>query len=536
MRIVTSSEMKKIESVSYSEYGLKEELIIENIGITGAQKINDILSELNRSHELLFLVGKGNNGSDALAIARHLTCFGYKCRAFVLSSKEDLKKENAHQLDLALNFGVKVNFLTMAAELEGFLSQSPSDPVIVDGVFGTGVRLPLSQFMYDVINMVNQFSNFTISVDIPSGVNGDTGHIQGNAIEADVTLSIGLPKLGYFVSDGAKKVGNIEHIHVGLPNDLLQNGDKFLLSTSDLVDMANRRSKFADKKVYGHSLVLGGSHGLTGAAVLASTAALKVGAGLVTAATWEPQYDELLSRLIPEVMTGFIPLEQERWPKLLDGLKKYSSIILGPGLARSNRVRQLTLQILSTYQGTIILDADAINVLKIDEDSQVFNRRNAPTILTPNMGELARFCKEPIEAIEKNPVHFLKKAVDAINSVIILKGPCTYIALPDGTILFNYSPNDGMATGGVGDVLAGILGGLLSQKETSNSVPLIERYESLYKTICLSVLIHSLAGQYAATDIGVRAMTARSLVDCFPKAFNELERRVEEHFEMYGEQ
>jgi NAD(P)H-hydrate repair Nnr-like enzyme with NAD(P)H-hydrate dehydratase domain len=154
--------------------------------------------------------------------------------------------------------------------------------------------------------------------------------------------------------------------------NLLNQGNKFLLSVEDVSVLHSRRDKFADKKVFGHSLVIGGSHGLTGALVLASQAALKVGAGLVTAATWEPQYKEFMDRLIPEVMTGYIPLDTNMWPRLIRDLNKYSSIVIGPGLAKSTRARRLVLEVLNNFDGPVVLDADAINVLSLKRRCESF--------------------------------------------------------------------------------------------------------------------------------------------------------------------
>jgi hydroxyethylthiazole kinase-like uncharacterized protein yjeF len=271
-------------------------------------------------------------------------------------------------------------------------------------------------------------------------------------------------------------------------------------------------------------LVIGGSHGLTGALVMASSAAIKVGAGLVTAVTWEPQYQELLSRLIPEVMTGYVPLDQTKWGRLLKDLDKYDSIVIGPGLARSVRSRSLVLEILNNFSGPVVLDADAINVLSIKQDADVFKLRNAPTLMTPHFGEFSRFSGIPYEDVEKEPFLHLREVIERINCTVILKGPCTYLGLTNGKTYFNYAPNDGMATGGVGDVLAGILGGLIGQEANlKKRVSLYNIYENLNRTILMGIMIHTKAGEAAARLNGVRPMTATSLIEVFPEAFKALD-------------
>jgi hydroxyethylthiazole kinase-like uncharacterized protein yjeF len=534
MRIVDKKEMKEIETLAEKEFHFHEDLIVENVGRSGAKAIIDSLSSEALNSEMIFLIGKGNNGADGLAIARHLSSQGINSRAFLLFSKSEWTEELTKQVEMAEAFGVKTNKITELNTLTEFCAQLPGNLIFIDAIFGTGVHLPLSNFLYEVIDYVNNNASYIISIDIPSGVEGDTGLIQGKAIEANETLAVALPKLGYYVADGSKLVGEVNVLDVGFPAQLLNSGNKFLLSVEDVISPASRRDKFADKKVFGHSLVIGGSHGLTGALVLASQAALKVGAGLVTAATWEPQYKEFMDRLIPEVMTGYIPLDTNMWPRLIRDLNKYSSIVIGPGLARSTRARRLVLEVLNNFDGPVVLDADAINVLSLKEDAKVFSMRNAPTVLTPHFGEFCHFCDIKYEELQQRPVHYLQKLVEQINCNVILKGACTYMGFTDGSVCFNYYPNDGMATGGVGDVLAGILGGLLSQDSNLKvKGPLTSRYESFNETIALSVLIHSLAGHFAAEKLGVRSMTAQTLVECFPTAFKELDKQIEKI--VYGE-
>lgn len=533
MRIVNTDEMRKIEQTAKEKFQFSERLIIENVAVKGAQIISEEVLSRFQVPEIIFLIGAGNNGADGIAIARHLTSMGYRTRAFLLFPEEQMKDELRHQLVMAQSFGVVTNFIEEVIQLTDYIDHSSSRPVIVDAMFGTGVILPLSNFHYDVIKSVNHNSGYTISIDLPSGVEGDTGFTQGNAIKADLTLAVGLPKLGYYVADGAKLVGNVEVLQVGFPYEIVQDGDKYSLSISDIVDLASNRNKFGDKKIFGHTLVIGGSHGLTGALSMASQAALKTGAGLITAATWEPQYLEFTSRCIPEVMTGYLPLDVEKWPRLIQDLNKYSAIVIGPGLAKSTRARRLVLEILNNFSGPVVLDADAINVMNLKEDSKVFSMRNAPTVLTPHFGEFATFANIEYEELCKRPVKYLQDLVNSINCSVILKGPCTYLGFPDGNVYFNYLPNDGMATGGVGDVLAGILGGLLGQDQElkEKNTPLVERYESFNKSICMAVYVHSLAGQYAAKKYGVRSMTAISLIDCFQDAFKEINTRIDEFLE-----
>lgn len=530
MRIVTHAEMKELEKLAQGKYHFPEKLIIENVALLGAKAIVNKLGPEIELGELIFMIGKGFNGGTGLAIARHLASMGHETRAFLLFEEKECSQEVKDQLRIAKAYGVRTAQIDEVTALEAYFQQNSAPKIIVDAIFGTGVRLPLSQFLYDVINLINEEKAYTISLDIPTGVEGDSGQIQGNAISADLTLAVGLPKLGYYQADGARLVGEVEVIPSGLPREIIETqGDKFLIDKDLKNELPPARNKFGDKKLFGHTLVIGGSHGLTGALVMSSSAALKVGAGLVTASTWEPQYQEFMARLIPEVMTGFIPTDQGKWGKLIKDLEKYDSIVIGPGLGRSLRSRALVLEILNNFSGPVVLDADAINVLNIKDDSEVFRVRNAPTLMTPHFGEFARFTGIGLEEVQKEPYYYLKETIERINCSVILKGPCTYLGFPNGKTFFNFSPNDGMATGGVGDVLAGILGGFIAQEANlKKRDSLYNIYENLNRTILLGVLIHTWSGKFASQKLGVRPMTATSLIESFPEAFKALDELLKE--------
>jgi ADP-dependent NAD(P)H-hydrate dehydratase / NAD(P)H-hydrate epimerase len=524
MRIVTQQEMKELETQAQQKFFFPEKLIVENVAREAASAIVEKLGEEIHAGELIFLVGKGNNAGTGLAVARHLAGSGLHPWAFLLFDQKEFSQEVRDQLKIAEAYGLRTAFMDDLGKIESYFQQNSSPKIIVDAIFGTGVCLPLSQFLYDVIHFINHHKAYTISLDIPTGVEGDTGFIQGNAIEADLTLAVALPKLGHYQAEGARYAGEVQVISSGLPQQLInQSGDKFLIDHHIHAELPRPRNKFGDKRLFGHTLVIGGSHGLTGALVMASSAAIKVGAGLVTAATWEPQYQEFISRLIPEVMTGYIPLEQSKWGRLIKDLEKYDAIVIGPGMARSNRSRMLVLEILNNFSGPVVLDADAINVLSLKQDAQVFSLRNAPTLMTPHYGEFARFSGLGIEQVRRQAFYYLREVIEQINCNVILKGPCTLLGFTNGKTYFNYAPNDGMATGGVGDVLAGILGGLMGQEANlKKRDSLYNIYENLNPTILMGVLIHTLSGRAAAEKNGVRSMTATSLIDALPEAFRQL--------------
>lgn len=525
MRVVDLEEMREIEKMAIEEYGFTEDLIIENVGLQGAHFIEEHFFQDTDFGELIVLVGQGNNGADGLAIARHLVNLGHSVRAFLLFPDEITKPYLIKQIDLARSFGVKISEIRNFEQIDSYFSETQGRYFILDAIIGTGFRLPLSNYLFDVINAVNHYAAVMVALDIPSGVMGDTGRVSSTAIKADFTLAIGLPKLGHYIADGAHYSGQTYTIDAGFPRDLLQGGDKSLLSFESIVSMYGPRNKFAHKNSFGHALIVGGSQGLTGALIMASKAALRVGTGLVTACTWSDNYGELASRIIPEIMTGLIPTEDEDIASILKDLKRYHAIVIGPGLGRLQRSRETVLEVLNNFTGPIILDADAIKMLSLEEDGPILAQRKFPTILTPHMGEFADFVGSTVEKVSEDPIPFLKDLVDKTNSSVILKGPCTFLGFPNGEIHINYFPNDGMATGGSGDVLAGILGGLLAQipvDRTRSSI--FDNKKDFYSALKLGVAVHTLAGKHAAEKVGERAMSAGTIIEHLTDAFRDLEQ------------
>ncbi len=524
MRVVNTREMKEIEETAEKEYGLDESLIIENIGIRGASLLHSKYLSKKDYGEVVLLVGKGNNGADGLAIGRHLREYGYSIRAFMFFEQSDCSEELLRQAKLAHAMGVKISEIGSPNELTSYFLETQKRYFVIDAIFGTGVRLPLSNFMSEVVAAVNKYSTKTVAVDMPSGVEGDTGMSDSRAIHADVTLAVGLPKVGYYSTNGARHVGEVKIIKGGFPKDLIRSGSKNLINMKMISKVLGKRNNFAHKNSFGHTLVVGGNYGQTGAVVLAANGALKVGAGLVTAVTWEDSYNELLNKLNPEIMSRFVPRDKEKMAKMVSQTELFDSIVIGPGLGKGEMARELVVQILANYHGPVVLDADGINALDLKKDKELFQSRTYPTILTPHLGEFSQLVGKPVAKIEEAPIDNLRALLDELRCYVLLKGPGTYLGFPTGEVFINYMPNAGMATGGSGDVLAGILGGLFSQAATGNQGFDADFLENEMDGVgVLGVFVHSLSGKYAAEQVGARAMTAWSIINNLHNAFSEIQ-------------
>jgi NAD(P)H-hydrate epimerase len=524
MRVVDINEMKKIKELAVKEYGFTESLIAENVGLRGSDFIEaEVLSKLEYEGEIVALIGSGNNAADGLAIVRNLVNKGYRARAFLLFPDEKNSEEQQKQITLARTYGVRINEVRNISQIESYFNETQDSYVVIDAVLGKGFKLPLSQYLFEVFNCVNVAESITISIDIPSGITANVGAKSSVAIEADFTLAIGLPKTGHYIDEGARHSGKVVTLDIGFPMELLAGGDKTLLNADTISGVFGPRNKFAHKNSFGHTLVLGGSPGLTGASIMASSGALKVGSGLVTAATWKSSYHELTSRMMPEVMTGLIPTKEQEVDDIVRQLDRYDSVVIGPGLGLGENSRKAVLQVLNHFPGPVVVDADAIKVLNLEEDSALLHSRKYPTIFTPHMGEFAQFTGTSVDEVLQRPIDYLKEVVDRTNTCFIMKGPCSFLGFPNGDVFINYYPNDGMATGGSGDVLAGILGGLLAQNPLDrNQSGMFMDKSRLYQAVCLGVSAHTIAGKYAADKHGVRAMTAGSIVESLSDAFKKL--------------
>jgi ADP-dependent NAD(P)H-hydrate dehydratase / NAD(P)H-hydrate epimerase len=523
LKVVSPKEMMEIEKNSYEKYHLNESLIIENVGFQGANFINENLLKDDKFSEIVVLVGKGNNGSDGLSIARQLKNMDRTVRAFILFPNEIVKgSELEKQLFLARQFGVKITDVKNTEQITTYFTQTQESFLVIDAILGTGTRLPVSQFLFEIINCTNQYATTIVAIDIPSGITGDCGEMSSTAIEAHLTLAIGLPKTGCFVAQGMRHAGKIHVLDAGFPQKLLREGNKSLLLPKNVAKLVKKRDRFDHKNRFGHVLVIGGSKGLTGALILAATSALKVGAGLVTALTWEENYLELVTRVMPEVMTGTIPVEGN----LVDvesiflEMDKFSCIVLGPGLGKTKKAKQVVFEVLNHFHGPVVLDADALKVLNLKEHLEILSKRKGPTILTPHMAEFSVLSGVPVEKVLSNPLTYMQELIDETNCSFVLKGPTTFLGFPNDEILINHFPNDGLAKGGSGDVLSGIIGGIISQVKTDANV--YKKPEKIYEATSLAVCLHTLAGKFASEKYGNFSMTAGSIIKNLPKAFFHL--------------
>ncbi len=511
MRVCTSEEMKSLDALAASEYSLESKLLMENAGRAASQVILEHHPRAGIDTEVLIFAGKGNNAGDAFVVARRFLCLDRRVRVFCLQDLSTYQGVALENLTLLKKLKAKITYLERAQELQSFFESSAGPFTVIDGILGTGLRGNVEGLFYDVIEMLNA-KNFSevISLDIPSGVCGTTGAIRGTSILSTLTLSFGFPKLGHFLPLGATRRGELINVDISLPAKFRAEGDKYLLMKSPMRALLKARDRYGHKNSFGHTLLIGGSPGRVGAISMAARACHKMGTGLVTAATWEESFSDLVSKLPLETMAVPLLVSGPEYEAYKRALSTYSSVVVGPGLGSRPEIKQLLTDLLSIYDGPVVMDADALNAVSEYRLHDFLAKRRAPVVLTPHPGEMARLLNASKDTIVQDLVASVKQAVQLTHAVTLLKGAATFIGSPQEILYLNHYPNDGMATAGSGDVLAGMIGGLIGQGMDP------------FQGTLLGVYLHSLAGDFAAKHQGHRSMIAQDIIENIGNAFKDL--------------
>jgi hydroxyethylthiazole kinase-like uncharacterized protein yjeF len=448
------------------------------------------------SKKIGIVCGTGNNGGDGLGVARLLNDLGYVVQVWIVHgsvSKTDDFKKNLERLVGK----VKIDEISSSSDKGLFVNLH----ILIDAVFGSGLSRPLEGIYAQVVNCINQANVTRIAIDIPSGLMAGK-HLEGEAVKADYTVSFQLPKLAFFLPENSRLVGEWHLVNIGLDNEFIEQADTSFsfIEQKDIKSIIKKRSKFSHKGTYGKALLISGSHGKMGAAVLASRAAMRSGLGLLTTHIPKCGY-VIMQTSIPEAMVS-IDSHETIFSKspLLDS---YDAVGIGPGIGTENETVSAFTSVLEHAQKPIVIDADGLNILSAHRELLHLIPRNS--ILTPHPKEFERLAggwRDDFERLEKQKQFAVKT-----KSVVVLKGAYSSIATPQGKVYFNSTGNPGMATGGSGDVLTGLLTGLLAQQYTSE------------ETALLGVYLHGLAGDFAAGKIGESAMIASDIVKSLSEAF-----------------
>ncbi len=465
-----------------------------------------LIEKYSKDRPFIIFCGLGNNGGDGLAIARMLSEKGYKVEAHIVQYSDKQSKD--FQTNLARLKKLKSVLIIHNDEKHMWDGiRIPTESVIVDAIFGTGLSRPLSGFTRDIIDNINHCTVDVVAIDIPSGmyVEDNDRKLYKGMVHANCTLSLQLPKLAYMFSDNAAVVGNWVLIPIGLHEAGInaQKSNYHFITKKDVAALLQVRNKFDHKGKFGHSLIIAGSKGMMGAATLATKACLRAGSGLVTALVPSIGY-EIMQTAVPESMA--LADAEVNCISKIPALDKYSSIAIGPGIGDDQKTERALKHLIQNTAVPLVIDADAINIMARNKTWISFVPENS--IYTPHPGEFKRLIdwNETGYDLMKAQMDFSRK----YGAYVVLKGMHTSISCPDGICYFNSTGNPGMATGGSGDVLTGIIAGLLSQQYDSRDACILGTY------------LHGLAGDLATEQRGQESLIASDIIENIGVAYRQI--------------
>lgn len=493
LKILTTSQIKALDSHTIQQEPIASIDLMER---ACSAFTSWFTANFGNDKTVGIVCGTGNNGGDGLGIARLLNAQGYRVKVWIVRGS------------MSESDDFKVNLERVRGKLPAFEIRTESDQnlfsdcnVLIDAILGSGLSRAAEGIYAQAIRCINNTNAVRISVDVPSGLMADATS-EGEIVMADHTVTFQLPKLSFLFPQSSEFVGEWHVADIGLDKKFIQNSasDYFLLEQSDIRKLLRPRSKFNHKGIFGHALLIVGSYGKIGAAVLSAKAVVRSGAGLLTVHVPRCGYN-ILQTSIPEAMVSVD--EDEKIFSSVPDIKHFSAIGIGPGLGQDKNTIAALTKLLETAAKPLVIDADALNILGSNRELIHLLPRNS--VLTPHPKEFER-----LAGTWKNDFERLKKQVDfavKTGTIVLLKGAHSSIASPDGKVYFNNTGNPGMATGGTGDVLTGIITGLLAQG-----------YSGLDSAI-LGCWVHGSAGDRAAGHFGQISMTASDLVDYLPDAF-----------------
>lgn len=467
MKLVNTEEMRKIDNRTIQEFNIPSIELMERAGTACVENILKEFSGLKGKKVGIF-VGKGNNGGDGLVIARLLANKKIPVKVFLVAREEDISDDAKINLNKLFKIGIKVKEINSFRKFEKERDNINGVDIIVDALLGTGFKGAVTGLLANIIDYLNTTGKPIIAVDLPSGLNVDLGNASGSCINADLTITLGLPKFGLFMYPGVKYAGRVVVGDIGIPDEIIKK-EKLninLTDTKDVLNLLPKRELNAHKGSVGKVLIVGGSIGLTGAVALTSQAVLRSGAGMAILAIpeslnqiMETKLTEVITKPIPETKNHTIALSSEKL--ILELANGCNAIALGPGLGRNKETDQFVKKIIQYAKVPIVLDADGLNA--IVGSINILKQSKVPLVLTPHPGEMARLINSNIEEVLRDRFNLAREFAIKNKVILVLKGSYTVIADFKGELWVNSTGNSGMATAGTGDVLTGIIASLIAQ-------------------------------------------------------------------------
>ncbi|MHB8846732.1 MAG: NAD(P)H-hydrate dehydratase [Nitrospirota bacterium] len=510
MKIATAQQIRNIDRRAMREFGIPGPVLMENAASAIASEMERFLDGLE-GVKVGILCGKGNNGGDGLALARRLRVRGIPVRVALLAPFAGLAGEAKLNLSILRKTDVEIVPNAAPGAIAELIDWSD---VLVDALLGVGLSSPLKGAYAAAVELINMSGRPVVAVDIPTGINADTGEVMGSAVRADLTVTMVLPKRGLVLAPGSSFAGTVKVADIGIPSEVVEKEpiDLLMFGKGLAHGLMSERDRDAHKGDFGHLMVIAGSLGKAGAAVMAARGALRSGCGLVSVATpvslvpiIQHQLAEAMCVPAGESIDGTLGIGSEE--ELLKASGRMRAVAMGPGLSTHYETVQVVKNLVQRMEVPLVIDADALNALAGSAD--ILAKAKAPVIVTPHPGEMARLLGISADDVQRDRIGSAKGFAEEYDLTVVLKGAGTVIATPDGDAFINVTGNPGMATGGTGDVLAGMIGSLLAQGYGPT------------EAACLGVYLHGYAGDLAAADKGEAGMIAGDLIEKIPEAIKQ---------------
>jgi NAD(P)H-hydrate epimerase len=512
MKLSTVEEMRNLDKCSIEEYGFPQEVLMENAGNAAYFIILKNFGIKNKS--FIVFCGIGNNGGDGLVVARKIHSNGGNVKVYLLGDEKKFKGAAKTNFEIASKIPLNIEHVE---SIEAVKLDIVHADAIVDAIFGTGLVRDVGGTYKDVIQLINESGKRVFSIDIPSGINGNTGKIMSVAVKSDYTTTYGLPKLGTVLYPGYDNCGKLYVSHISFPPSIY---DSIKVETNDPIKLPER-NKDAHKGNFGEALFIAGASSYFGAPYFSALSFLKAGGGYSRLAAPLSVTPFIASKgseivFIPQKETSAGSISLENKDSLLELSEKMDMVILGPGLSLNEETQQLVRELAKEIKKPLLIDGDGITA--ISKDIEIIKQRRAETILTPHLGEMSRITKLNIKNIDENKTEVLQKTCRDLNAIIVLKGAHSLIGYPDERVFVNMSGNCGMATAGSGDVLTGTIAAMFGLGLT------------IRDAVRMGVFMHGFSGDLAAMDKGEDGTTAQDILDYLPNAVKYYRESFDEVF------
>lgn len=512
MKLSTVEEMRNLDKCSIEEYGFPQEVLMENAGNAAYFIILKNFGIKNKS--FIVFCGIGNNGGDGLVVARKIHSNGGNVKVYLLGDEKKFKGAAKTNFEIASKIPLNIEHVESIEAVKLGIVHADA---IVDAIFGTGLVRDVGGTYKDVIQLINESGKRVFSIDIPSGINGNTGKIMSVAVKSDYTTTYGLPKLGTVLYPGYDNCGKLYVSHISFPPSIY---DSIKVETNDPIKLPER-NKDAHKGNFGEALFIAGASSYFGAPYFSALSFLKAGGGYSRLAAPLSVTPFIASKgseivFIPQKETSAGSISLENKDSLLELSEKMDMVILGPGLSLNEETQQLVRELAKEIKKPLLIDGDGITA--ISKDIEIIKQRRAETILTPHLGEMSRITKLNIKNIDENKTEVLQKTCRDLNAIIVLKGAHSLIGYPDERVFVNMSGNCGMATAGSGDVLTGTIAAMFGLGLT------------IRDAVRMGVFMHGFSGDLAAMDKGEDGTTAQDILDYLPNAVKYYRESFDEVF------